>query len=100
MSDASATRGGHDRPTVESGAHADNAWTGPLGTGPTLLWKSAVHVGAVRMTFDSNLSHDKRMPHTYPQNEARTAVPKTLVKTFRIETRTAAGNWENRLPRR
>lgn len=87
--DAPVLQNGFDRPIGET----DNAWAGNRNGGPTISWKSPVNVGAVRMTFDSNLNNDKRMPCSYPQNYKRSSVPPTLVKQFRVETRDSAGNW-------
>ncbi len=87
--DAAVLQNGVDRPIGE----ADNAWSGNRNDGPTLSWKSPVNVAAVRLTFDSNLNNDKRMPCSYPQNHKRHSVPATLVRQFRVETRDAGGNW-------
>ncbi len=65
----------------------------PVGEGITFEWKTARWVGGVRLTFDSNLDHDKRMPCAYPIRGDRQAVPDVLVRAFRIEVREPATDW-------
>ena len=52
-----------------------------------------MNVGGVRLCFDSNLNHDKRMPCAYPQRGDRTAMPGTLVRAFHVQARSSDGTW-------
>jgi hypothetical protein len=70
-----------------------HAWAAPVGTPIEFAWDAAVDVGGVRLVFDSNLAHEKRMPCSYPQNADRCAVPSSLVKEFRLETMDDSGLW-------
>jgi len=70
-----------------------HAWTAPLGSAAEYRWSSAVTLAGARLVFDSNLSHEKRMPCTYPQKGDVIRVPGTLVRQFRLEALDAAGQW-------
>lgn len=70
-----------------------HAWVGIVGQGIEYRWSQPVRVGAARLVFDSNLSNDKRMPCSYPQNGNRCALPGSLVKEFRIEALDEGGRW-------
>lgn len=65
----------------------------PVGEGITYEWDAPRWVAGVRLTFDSNLDNDKRMPCAYPVKGDRQAMPDTLVRRFRIEVRVAATDW-------
>ncbi|MEX0885391.1 MAG: FAD-dependent oxidoreductase [Phycisphaeraceae bacterium] len=80
---------GHDRDR-EGEAHA---WEGVAGDAITLSWTTPTRVGGLRITFDSDLNHHKRMPCAYPLDASRCAMPGTLVKAYRIETCDADGHW-------
>ena len=81
-----------------------HAWEGQPGDNIEYSWPQEVTIQGLHLTFDSNLNNDKRMPCTYPQNGSRSAVPKSLVKSYRIEAMDEAGRWkvilheENKLP--
>ncbi|HEY0008654.1 MAG TPA: FAD-dependent oxidoreductase, partial [Tepidisphaeraceae bacterium] len=79
---------GHDRPIGES----DNATMITPGKPLTLQWQQPVSIQGARLLFDSNLSNDKRMPCRYPHPHTHTAIPHTLVKSFRLEAR-RDGQW-------
>jgi hypothetical protein len=81
---------GHDRPLGEQA----NAWIGGVGDAATLTWPEPVDIAAVRLVFDSNLSHDKRMPCSYPLKGNRQSMPTTLVRGYRIEAADEAGQWQ------
>jgi hypothetical protein len=70
-----------------------HAWEAPVGTPIELRWDAAVDVAGLRLTLDSNLANDKRMPCSYPQKGDRCLVPGTLIKRFRIEAMDASGDW-------
>ncbi|MEO0587729.1 MAG: FAD-dependent oxidoreductase, partial [Planctomycetota bacterium] len=62
-----------DHDSLRSGV--DRPWQGvshgvdvPIGRPVTLGWDGPRPVGGVRLVFDSNLNHNKRMPYRYPQN--------------------------------
>ncbi len=71
----------------------NHAWEGPLGSAIEYRWDTAQTIAGVRIVFDSNLSVDKRMPCSYPQKAARTLVPVSLIKRFRLDILDKNGNW-------
>jgi hypothetical protein len=79
---------GHDRDTTEQ-AHA---WHGQTGEAVEIKWGEAVKLEGARFTFDSNLQLHKRMPCSYPHRTS-CAVPRSLVKAFRIEAQEPGGEW-------
>ena len=81
------TGDGQDLPLLIDGMDRDrpdskHAWTGRQAE---YTWNTRQHIGGVRLVFDSNLQLHKRMPCTYPH---KTAMPGTLVKSYRLETDT------------
>ena len=80
---------GQDRDTEEK-AHA---WHGPINSALEYHWDAPVQLEGARFVFDSNLQLHKRMPCTYPHREGRTAVPKSLVKAYRVEAQSTGGEW-------
>jgi len=80
---------GIDRPVGES----ENAWRGEIGDAATLRWDRPVDVAAVRLVFDSNLNHPKRMPCSYPLKGDRQTVPAALVRGYRLEAQDESGSW-------
>lgn len=67
-----------------------NCWSGPLNNphlAPTLSWSQPVDVAGVRIVFDSDLKANRKMPCSYPRRNPGHALPKTLVKAFRVEVR-------------
>jgi hypothetical protein len=71
-----------------------HAWTGTPGvSGAEYRWDHAVNIGGVRLVFDSNLNNDKRMGCSYPHKADRIAVPGSLIRRFRIESRGTSGEW-------
>lgn len=70
-----------------------HAWEGRCGDRITFRWSRPTRVGMLRCTFDSNLNNDKRMPASYPVKTDRCAMPKQLVKAFRVEIMGASGEW-------
>ncbi len=71
----------------------DHAWHGALGAAIEYRWDTPVSIGGARFTFDSDLGNVKRMPCSYPQPGNRCLVPRSLVKSFRLEAQDAAGQW-------
>lgn len=72
-----------------------HAWTGSMGSAsPEYCWNQSVTVGGIRLVFDSNLNNDKRMGCSYPHRADRIAVPGSLLRKFRIESRGTDGTWE------
>jgi len=84
-----ALRDGFDRDRES----ADHHWTGRPGDALEYHWKTAVGIGGVRIVLDSNLNNNKRMPCRYPVSRKAGAVPRSLVRSFRVETCDAAGRW-------
>lgn len=84
-----ALRDGHDRPAGEE-AHA---WIGAPGDGIVFAWPEPISVAGLRLVFDSDLSQPKRMPCSYPLAGNLAAVPGSMVRRFRVDARTTAGDW-------
>ncbi len=57
-------------------------------------WSSPVHVGGVRLVFDSNLNHAKKMPCSIPRRGNDCPVPPQMTRGFRIEADRGDGRWE------
>jgi hypothetical protein len=81
---------GHDRDAEGE----DHAWRGRPGDPIEFRWNSPEHIAGVRFVFDSNLQLHKRMPCSYPHRTSSSAVPKSLVKSYRVEARKSDGEWE------
>jgi len=81
---------GHDR---DRESH-DHAWLGSPGSALEYRWNSPVQIEGARFVFDSNLQLYKRMPCSYPHREGTCAVPKSLVKAYRIEAQDEGGDWK------
>ncbi|MEM9420373.1 MAG: FAD-dependent oxidoreductase [Planctomycetota bacterium] len=71
-----------------------HTYEGPIGKPITFTWDSPVNVPGLRLSLDSNLASEKRMPYTYPQASDRDRVPGTMIKDFRVEARDASGQWQ------
>lgn len=70
-----------------------HAWEGAIGSAVEYRWANPVAVAGVRLVFDSNLNHDKRMPCSYPQSGNRCLMPSSLVRSFRIQIPQAQQTW-------
>lgn len=81
---------GHERVIDD----VDHAWTAPLHTPLTLSLPSARRVACLRLIFDSNLNDGKRMPALYPHQEQHSAMPKQLVRAYRVQIQNINGNWD------
>jgi len=84
-------KNGHDRDYYEG---HDHLWEGAVGSAIEYRWNAPTEIAGVRFVFDSNLKLHKRMPCTYPHRDAASAVPKSLVKAYRIESQEANGDWK------
>jgi len=98
VASATLTGDGDDVAALLDGIDRDledenHAWNAQLGTAAQFSWPQPVEVKGVRLVFDSNLAHTKRMPCSFPQGD-NNRVPGSLVKQFRIEARDEAGNWQ------
>jgi hypothetical protein len=72
-----------------------NAWQAGAGDHLEFSFKGSRRVSGFRVVFDSRLSPKLRnMPCNYPRVMEDFTPPATLVSDFRIETRSAAGQWE------
>jgi len=80
---------GHER-DADKLAHA---WEGSVGASIELKWDAPKEVDCLRLVFDSQLSDDKRMPCRYGLKDQPMRVPKTMVRTFTVEVKTADGDW-------
>ena len=81
---------GHDRDAEGE----DHAWRGRPGDVIEFRWNSPADIAGVRFVFDSNLQLHKRMPCSYPHRTSSSAVPKSLVKSYRIEAQETGGKWK------
>ncbi len=93
-------RNGYDRPLGQE----DNLWRGSVGDMLEFHFSSCVKVSELRFVFDSSLdrnhkngdqnqSHASDMRCFYPLDQKPITVPKTLVKSFRIEGKDETGSW-------
>ena len=87
---AEILRDGHERQIED----VDHAWEAEAGGTVTMSWDAPRTVGAVRLVFDSNLNDLKRMPCRYALGDAEEKMPKTLVRSLRVDVQTADGAWE------
>ncbi len=73
----------------------DNGWRGALGTSwVEYAFDKACRVREARLTFDSDLNHRHlNMPCRIDLNPEARGVPATMVRSFRVEVRTAEGAW-------
>lgn len=70
-------------------------WKAEPGTSLTLAWNTPLRGQALRIVFDSNLDQTKRMPCLYPLEGAGMVPPSSLVRAFRVETRSSdRGEWK------
>jgi|GEM_PF-22831 len=89
--DPEPLRNGIDRPVGED----DNGWTGALGGWVAYEFGKPERLTQVRLVFDSDLNrtgHNARALYTLA-DEPR-AVPKTMVKSFRVEAKSGEGEWK------
>ncbi len=87
--------------------HETQHWEGQPGDALILRWNSPRYVECLRLVLDSDLAQHKRMPCSYPRTTVHgsdekpdttspeTALPASLVRTFRIEVQDHAGNWSS-----
>lgn len=88
--DPEPLRNGLDRPI----AGADNGWTAPLGAWAEYRFDVPTRVTGLRFTFDSELNRpEKNTPANLPLDIPVVTPPAMLVRAFRIETLTEAGEW-------
>ena len=72
----------------------DNAWDAPCGTAITVELGETAQVSELRLTLDSNLRQQKRMPCTIGANAKACRVPKYLLKSYTIEIQDESGTWQ------
>ena len=80
---------GHDR-DAEGKNHR---WCGASGDAIEFRWNNPMQIEGARFVFDSNLQLQKRMPCSYPHRTGG-AVPKSLVKSYRLEAQESSGEWK------
>ncbi|HHW08566.1 MAG TPA: FAD-dependent oxidoreductase [Firmicutes bacterium] len=91
--DPEPLRNGIDRPVGD----VDNGWSGPLEAHITYTFAGSdpVHLKSARLVFDSDLNREgKNMPSSFPLDAPCKEVPATLIKEFRLEALTPAGDWQ------
>src|SRR5690606_37985799 len=81
---------GHERDS-ETGSHA---WEAPLDTALELVWEKPVRIECLRMVFDSDLKNDKVRPCHYPLGAMPVVMPKSLVRSCRVEIMNVDGVWQ------
>lgn len=73
----------------------DNAWMGDLGASITYEFKEAKEIRELRFVFDSDLNREgHNMPCNYPLDREDNAIPKTMIKDFRVDYMDDEGNWK------
>jgi hypothetical protein len=88
VGDPEPLRSGLDRPTADS----DNGWRGDIGAWVEYAWDEPVHVNGLRLVFDSDLNRpEHNMACRYTLGGKPVGVPRTMVRSFRIEARDARG---------
>ncbi len=90
--------GGEKAELVRDGIDRDfekepHSWQADQGTPLTFRWSAPVTVEGLRLVLDSDLRDVKRMPCSFPLKGNRCAVPKRLLKAFRVEA-LRHGTWE------
>lgn len=70
-----------------------HAWIGQPGSAIEFEWSRSIPIAGLRIVFDSNLNHAKKMPCLYPQRGGQARVPGTLVRKYRVDARSQAGGW-------
>jgi len=71
-----------------------NAWQAAVGDHLEFAFKDLRDVSGFRVIFDSDINgRQLNMPSSYPLSLKEFVPPATLVSDFRIETKTAAGQW-------
>ena len=89
--DPEPLRNGHDRPIAD----ADNGWTCALGGWAAYEFVRPARVRQARLALDSDLNRSGRnLPSRYTLADEPKSVPKSMVKAFRIEVKTASGEWQ------
>ncbi len=83
---AASLLSGIDRPADTRPA----PWQQPAGTPIEFRWNAPVHIGGVRLVFDSNLTDHKRMPCRYGLRERGRRVPDSLVRAYCVEVQEPA----------
>ncbi len=73
---------------------AVHAWQTAPGGAVSCTWNEKMDVPGLRLVFDSDLNDGKKMACVYPVKSREHAMPKALVRDFRIETMTPGGAWE------
>ena len=73
---------------------ASHAWVCEPGGEATFAWAGAQEIPGLRLSLDSNLNNNKRMPFEYPQHPGATALPGELAKDLDIQIDRGNGEWE------
>lgn len=80
--DPEPLRNGIDRPIGE----IDNGWSGSTGSWIQYSFDKPQRIKELRFVFDSDLNRSGlNMPCNYPLNTEPLSVPKTMIRSFRIE---------------
>ncbi|HHE70786.1 MAG TPA: FAD-dependent oxidoreductase [Chloroflexi bacterium] len=88
--DPEPLRNGIDRPVGDS----DNGWEAPLGAWVQYTLPEPIHIRRLRFVFDSDLNRpEMNQPANYPLDMPAVGVPRTLVRSFKVEARAQAGQW-------
>ena len=83
-------RNGIDRPVEDS----DNGWAAPLGAWVQYTLPEPTRIRRLRFVFDSDLNRpEMNQPANYPLDMPTVGVPRTLVRSFKVEARDQEGQW-------
>ena len=93
--DPEPLRNGLDRPIDDANSGwRDNGWTGRPGDWVQYAFDGVKRVRRLRFVFDSDLNRpEKNQPASYRLVPEPAGVPRTLVKSFRIQAHTPGGGW-------
>jgi hypothetical protein len=88
--DAQALRDGIER----SLAGIDHGWWAAAQQIAEYRFDSPLHLSRARLTFDSHLADNKRMPCWYPKEGNHRSMPPMLPRAFAIEAQAVNGEWQ------
>lgn len=88
--DAEVLRDGQDRPTDQ----ASHRWDAFPGDWVAIEWDQPQTVSRLRITGDSQLHRNKKMPCSYPKKEYNRGLPPTLPRDLSLEARQQDGSFQ------
>lgn len=88
--DPEVLRDGHDRPVGRD----THRWDAKAGDWITVEWEKTVKISRLRITGDSQLHRNKRMPSSYPKKGRHQQMPPTLPRDIVLQTLQKGGSWK------